>query len=149
MYCQKCGAQNMDAMRFCRSCGSSMTPQVALPTQPRPSPNYERAFKKLFMGVAFLLLAFIPLFSHGHFWWWMLFPAAGLLAKGMGELMRGRAGQDIAQRELKSVEARGEIVPPVEGPRGLPQGMGSELAPPASVTEDETRRLNPADKKRP
>jgi hypothetical protein len=148
MYCQKCGARNAEGVRFCRACGNSLTPEVALVAQSPPSPNYERAFKKLFMGIAFVVFAFIPLFSHHGFWWWMLFPAAALLAKGIGELMQGRTTQPIARQELGEAP-RGMIAPPtVANPRVLSPQVTSNLAPPPSISEETTGELSSVEKER-
>src|SRR5918912_2262288 len=96
MYCQQCGAE-VGAGRFCRKCGAPVQ-SGALPVQRAElvAPiNYEKGFKKLFMGLAFLIIAIFPIFGGNGFWWWMLFPAVPLLAAGLGEFMRARHAREL------------------------------------------------------
>lgn len=144
MYCQQCGAQLGDA-KFCRKCGTPSGPE-ALSVQQAvrlAPPDYEKGFKKLFMGLAFLIIAVFPIFTNGGFWWWMLFPAVPLLAAGIGELMRARSLRAIRPAPALSLSAEppAQMQPPTPGE--LPRARNTaELVPPPSVTEGTTRILN-------
>jgi hypothetical protein len=145
MYCQQCGAEVGDA-RFCRKCGApSGTEALSVQQQSAAAPvDYEKGFKKFFMGLAFLVIALFPIFTGGGFWWWMLFPAVPLLAAGLGEFMRARqvTGARPAAR-LAAVSAEpGEVraASPGELPRA--RNTAELAAPPPSVTESTTRHLN-------
>lgn len=148
MYCQQCGAE-MGESRFCRRCGApsgtgafSMQPAASAAVAP---PDYERGFKKFFMGMAFLIIAIFPIFTNGKFWWWMLFPAVPLLAAGLGEFMRGRHMRAITPAApVASLSAEpGQIRPSAQS--ALPEQRTrntAELVPPPSVTEGTTRILD-------
>lgn len=143
MYCQQCGAEVNDS-RFCRKCGApSGTASLAVQQSPVALPDYEKGFKKFFMGLAFLIIAIFPIFTHGGFWWWMLFPAVPLLAAGIGEFMRARHVSRMPPARFASLSAEpGQMraATPVELPRAR---NTAELVPPApSVTEGTTRHLD-------
>src|SRR5262245_32687880 len=88
MYCPKCGTQNIEEANFCRICGVRFqTPAInALPKPNIEIPDYERAIRKLLMGIGLLIIAFIPLIEGEPIWWWLLFPGIPLIAKGIGQL---------------------------------------------------------------
>lgn len=147
MFCQQCGAE-VGAARFCRKCGAPSGSGALSTQQPVAAvapTDYEKGFKKLFMGVAFLLIAIFPIFTSGKFWWWMLFPAVPLLAAGLGEFMRSRPPGPIPMAPAASVYAAapGQLRPATESE--LPRARNTaELVPHErpSVTEDPTRLLN-------
>lgn len=144
MYCQQCGTEMGDA-RFCRKCGAP-SPTAALSAQQRPvaQPDYEKGFKKLFMGLAFLIIAIFPVFTHGGFWWWMLFPAVPLLAAGIGEFMRARTAYNTQPARLASLSAEPPQMRSAATPTELPRSRDTAelVPPPPSVTEGTTRLLD-------
>lgn len=157
MFCPKCAAQNLDGASFCRSCGAnvSLVPQALtgqLPHATEPdeevlskrhgkSPlSLEHAFKNVFMGVAFLLIAAALAFSRmgGRWWFWMLIPAFAMMGTGIAQYLR------IKEREKRMFQ-RGGINQTVLDPSrqsSLPSRQTGELiSPPPSVTEGTTRHL--------
>src|SRR5215210_3905286 len=104
MFCPKCAAQNLDGASFCRVCGAniSLVPQAlsgqlanqddsfAIGERSRRrhgtrSPNFDSAFKNIFMSVAFLAISFW-LFHLGKGWWfWMLIPAFSMFGSGLAQ----------------------------------------------------------------
>ncbi|MBV8858457.1 MAG: zinc ribbon domain-containing protein [Acidobacteria bacterium] len=171
MYCPKCATQNADDARFCRGCGTdiSLVPQavtgalaerLAAVEETRDGrrrrrkgerpPSIERAFSKIFMGLAFVLIAFaIVTQMPGGFTWgfWLLLPAAAMLSKGVGMYMR-------VQEERKRLTPPAHsptytAVPPPRPASVLPPRDTGEMIPPPSVTEATTRHLGvPAERER-
>jgi len=88
-----------------------------------------------FVAVA-LALAFFGRSIGAQVWWfWLLFPAFGMIGKGIAEVVRAR--------QLESSNPAGQPQVPYSAPReSLPANRTSELrAPVASVTEGTTRHL--------
>jgi hypothetical protein len=136
----------MGAGKFCRKCGAASGLE-ALSVQeatPYPPPDYEKGFKKLFMGLAFLIIAVFPIFTSGKFWWWMLFPAVPLLAAGIGEFMRARHVHTLPPSRVASLSAEpGQVMPAAQQTASPRVRNTAELMPPAaSVTEGTTQHLN-------
>jgi hypothetical protein len=152
MFCPKCATQNLDGASFCRTCGANislvsqaLTGQLA--QQPaeeiveggrrrrRPSREVtlDQAFKNIFMGFAFLIIAIALSRSIGAGWWfWMLIPAFSMMGTGVAQYIR------VRERENRSsLEA-----PPVTRTFQAPLRNPDELRAPApSVTEGTTRHL--------
>jgi zinc-ribbon domain len=149
MFCPKCATQNLDGASFCRGCGAniSLVPQALTGQIIQPVPaevddfhtrrrrkrdreaTLDRAFKNIFMGVAFLIIA-IALSStmFGQTWWfWMLLPAFSMMGTGIAQYIR------VRERERRAAA----LAPPPLG-----QMFPEQARPPvASVTEGTTRHL--------
>jgi hypothetical protein len=129
MYCPKCGVQNIEEAKFCRMCGASFQMLSSTLSPYTAPPNYERAIRKLFMGIGLLLIALVSTFSHRGFFWWMIFPAIPMVSKGIEALIQNKHAHNLAaaprqttlqsqnsskQADYASIRARqtGELVPP-------------------------------------
>src|SRR6185436_675986 len=155
MFCPKCATQNVDGAHFCRACGAniSLVPQALtgqLPAAPqeehgrsrrrrrRGQPSLDEGIRSLIMGVGFLSVALaLAVFGRpigANIWWfWMLIPAFGLMARGTSEIVRAN--------QLKDSQSPPQVSY-VEPPANLPASMTNQLRPPvASVTEGTTRHL--------
>ncbi len=109
MFCPKCGTQNPETGRYCRSCGADLGNITAALSGNLPSAapvlyskkgkpiNYETALAKTFTGIAFLAVAIVLGFTGaagGHDWWfWMLIPAFGSLGSGIAQMLQIRQSQ--------------------------------------------------------
>ncbi len=152
MFCPKCATQNLDSASFCRTCGAniSLVPQALTGqlAQQREEEmegrgsrrrrqgrevSLDHAFKNVFMGFAFILVAIALSRTIGQGWWfWMLLPAFSMMGTGIAQYIRVREREKRASLET----------PPAT--RVFPERARDvdEIRPPApSVTEGTTRHL--------
>ena len=155
MFCPKCATQNLDGASFCRGCGAniSLVPQALSGQMVQPplaeveefdkhgrlrkrdgEVSLEHAFKNIFMGIAFMIIAIALSRTIGQLWWfWMLLPAFGMMGKGVAQYIR------VKERERRAALAPR---PPLNHTFSeQPRPQGELRAPVASVTEGTTRHL--------
>ncbi|MFN2491585.1 MAG: hypothetical protein ABR501_01705 [Pyrinomonadaceae bacterium] len=106
----------------------------------RDKPSLERAFKNVFMGIAFLLVAIALAFSRmgGSWWFWMLIPAFSMMATGLAQYVRVRESE---RRVSVGEAARPPQFRPSSAEAFPSRNTGELIAPPPSVTEGTTRHL--------
>lgn len=115
MFCPKCGTQNPETGKFCRSCGTDLGNVSAALTGNLPAnltdagaahihheakrrndsnEVFGDAVKSIISGIGFLIVAIalhVTGVAGGKVWWWaMLFPAFTFLAKGISDYMKSR-----------------------------------------------------------
>jgi hypothetical protein len=162
MFCPKCGVQNPETGKFCRSCGTDLgnVSQALTGNLPKPVQIYDRkgkpiswegAIVKLFTGLAFIVVSIALAFSNmGHGWWfWMLIPGFTSLGAGVAQyiqlkkLERGTPAYSpaIADSALPPGQNQSSL-PPTQTEYVSPESRykTGELVPP-SVTEGTTRHL--------
>ena len=161
MFCPKCATQNLEGASFCRSCGAniSLIPQALSGQIPEAVSDESRrdrrarrrgkelsldhAFKNIFMGIAFLIVAIALSRSIGAGWWfWLLLPAFSMMGTGIAQYIR------LKEQEKKNMIVASPLNPTLpdqrtySAPRNLPPRNTGELMPPVpSVTEGTTRHL--------
>ncbi len=160
MFCPKCATQNLEGASFCRGCGAniSLVPQ-ALTGQPLQTPPQEEvvaeegcgtgrgrrkeltldtAFKNMFVGIAFLIIAIALSRTIGAGWWfWMLIPAFSLMGTGIAQLIRLREKYNRVMFE----EPRVSPGLPRQEPVVFPRRTDELRQPVPSITEGTTRHL--------
>ena len=172
MFCPQCASQNVEGAKFCRACGTdiSLLPQLltgqlaarlaaaeeAPPVrrgtrqEEEEPPTIERAVKSLFMGLAFIFIAFAAKTwaPAGNLWWfWMFLPAAVLLSRGVAAYLR-LAAERKEQARQPDAAAQTSFAPSRQASELPPPGT-DEMIQPHSVTEATTRHLGlPAEPKR-
>ncbi len=128
MFCPKCGTKNPDNGKFCRFCGTDLSPvtdalagksnkkmqgfgkvDLMQPAQmcgddDKPV-TWESALGKLFMGLAFLVVSIVLAFTQmGRTWWfWMLIPAFAMIGSGIAQYV-----------QLKKHERKNDTLPAAE-----------------------------------
>lgn len=157
MYCPSCAANNIDEARFCRACGATLNSRLqsragASPTlneaevlahdlaESRKRKSVERGWMFLFIGVSFILMAFIlRSVPDGSSWWFWMFPAAAaMLGMGIAQLATGKSDRKtLPSSKLNAVMPDGSPV------KEIPTRDTSEISLPPSVTEGTTKLLEP------
>jgi hypothetical protein len=164
MFCPKCATQNLDGASYCRSCGAniSLIPQALSGQMPQAVPDeidldsregrrrgrrglsLDHAFKNVFMGIAFLLVAIALGFSRmgGGWWFWMLIPAFSMMGTGVAQFIR------LKEREKRAFPlgnigntAQPTMKPPPQYASFPARKTGELVPPPPSVTEGTTHHL--------
>lgn len=166
MYCPQCATDNLDTSSFCRGCGANISKVSQalngnLQTvddselddtstrsgrrrrgRGKDEPNIEKGIKNIFMGLAFVFVAFaVRKYMPGAFtwWFWLFIPAFSMLGGGVAEVFKYKMKRDAALNAAPPSPAL-----PLGQPRpsALPRRNTAELIPqPPSITEGTTRHL--------
>ena len=161
MFCPKCGTQNPDNGKFCRSCGTDLgnvsqaltghlpVRQPLVDRKGRPV-SWDRAIMKIFTGLAFMVVACVLAVNGGGrgWWFWLLIPAFTSLGAGVAQyvqLKKAERGQPV-YNPMVSGSALGGV-----NPSALPPNQTEYVSPnsrfktgdlvPPSVTDNTTRHL--------
>jgi len=163
MFCPKCGQQNPETGKFCRSCGTDLgNVSNALASKPRQQTpqllsrkgkpiHLEGAITKLFTGLAFLAVSIALAFSNtGRGWWfWMLIPAFGSIGTGVAQYMQIRRSEkeqpfvsSVINENVLDSSTPNNALPPQQTQWVSPDSKykTGDLVPP-SVTDNTTRHL--------
>jgi len=163
MFCPKCGIQNPETGKFCRSCGTDLgnvtdalsgklMKSHALVDKKGKPVSYEGAVTKFFTGIAFLIVAIvlgITGAAGGKVWWfWMLIPAFASLGAGVAQYIQLKklesGGSPVGAADDQNILISGQNA-------ALPQSQTAYIAPeskyktgdlvPPSVTDGTTKLL--------
>ena len=161
MFCPKCGIQNPETGKFCRSCGTDLgnvsdalsgklpAARALVNHKGRPI-SLESAMTKFFMGVAFLAISIVlGVTGKGTGWWfWMLIPALMFIGSGIAQYLQikssGQSGVTYAPAEQNTISAPASnaALPPSQTNYVQPESRykTGDLVPP-SVTDTTTKHL--------
>jgi hypothetical protein len=161
MFCPKCGIQNPETGKFCRSCGTDLgnvsvalsgklpATQNMVDRKGKPI-NLESAITKFFMGLAFLVIAIVlAVTGRGTGWWfWMLIPSLMFIGSGIAQYIQlkssGQTGVRFAPPDQGSIAAPtpNAALPPTRTDYVAAESRykTGDLVPP-SVTDGTTKHL--------
>lgn len=162
MFCPKCGGQNPENGKFCRSCGTDLGGVSTALNSPTPSPalvnrrgrpiSWESSITKFATGIAFLVIAIalgVTNMAGGRVWWfWMLIPAFTMMGSGIAQYVqlrkaeKGQGGVVSAASQPAFSASPGNVLPPqsTEFVGAESRYKTGDLVPP-SVTDGTTRHL--------
>jgi len=166
MFCPKCGTQNPDDGRFCRTCGADLGNVSAalsgklpekknLVTRRGRPVSWESALAKTSMGVAFVVVSFIlGVTGSAHGWWfWLLIPAFSFIGSGVAQFIQLTKSEQQnvtftpqnTQNTISSAPQNNALPPTqtdyVAPPKQSIYDTGELAERPGSVTENTTRHL--------
>jgi hypothetical protein len=163
MFCPRCGIDNPDTGKFCRSCGTDLgdvsevlagklSIEKGCATDRRGKPiTIESAVTKFFMGVGFIAVAIGLAFSGrgGGWWFYMFIPAFLFIGSGIAQYLQIRRFEQA--RVGFSAEAARSFAPVPQSVALPPQNTNFIHIPesqyktgdrvPPSVTDTTTKHL--------
>lgn len=124
MFCPKCGSQNAENIKFCRSCGTeleavsaALTGRIKLPSERKgmrkdhyssndPDALWNTFIKNALIGMAFIIIAIVLTATNvagGRVWgFWMLIPGAACLGTGIASYYKAKR---IERRQIEREQA--------------------------------------------
>ncbi len=154
MFCPKCGTENPDNGKFCRSCGVDLgdvglalsgglsaklggdadcrkrDPVKEARRRSDPNEVYGDAVRSVVSGIGFMIVSMALLFTGvagGKAWWWaLLFPAFTFLAKGISDLLKSRR---MSQNQVGFSYAAGNMIGQSRQGGALPPSQTEYVTP--------------------
>ncbi len=169
MYCPKCGTENSNDGKFCRSCGANLIgvlavvdgnlpENIAIPENNKIAEIYGTGIRNLILGFGFFLTTVFVKSMPGDTYFWLLFliPAFSLLASGISRIVKA----EELKKSRKATPFQIPALPVNQLNKALPPNQPDYIKSqksiydteelvekPASVTENTTKLLQTEDEK--
>ena len=158
MFCPKCGTENPETGRFCRSCGTNLSSVPATLNQNKsefyfgrgaraterslkmlhsndPDELWSHGINKLIGGIGFLIISAVLLLTNvagGQGWWWaMLFPAFSMIAAGVSSMSKSKRLEK--KRDAAVSDTNQNQLPNFQPQTSLPPSQNDYIKPQQSI----------------